>query len=61
MEIFDDSGNAISLEKFSNKGTSGARVLPVKTGTYLVKLTVSQENKSNSVADLDWALVYGYR
>lgn len=68
VEIFDDSGNAVALEKFSTKGTSGARVLPVKTGTYLVKITVEQQkgNKSKQgkgagSGDLNWALVYGYR
>ncbi|MFK5923118.1 MAG: T9SS type A sorting domain-containing protein [Verrucomicrobiota bacterium] len=62
VEVFDESGQAISLEKFSNKGLSGARVLPVKTGTYLIKLTVNQEGAGKEGgADLDWALVYGYR
>jgi len=62
VDIFDESGQAVSLERFSDKGLSGARVLPVKTGTYLIKLTVNRE--SNAVSDgeeLDWALVYGYR
>jgi len=62
VEIFDDSGNAVALEKFTTKGTSGARVLPVKTGTYLVKITVGQQGgKGSSGGVLDWALVYGYR
>jgi len=62
VEIFDGSGNPVSLEKFSNKGMSGARVLPVKTGTYLVKITLGeQKEKRSSARELDWALVYGYR
>lgn len=62
VEIFDAAGNAVALEKFSSKGTSGARVLPVKTGTYLVRITVDQQKgKGPSGGDLDWALVYGYR
>ncbi len=62
VEIFDEAGHAISLERFSDKGLSGARVLPVKTGTYLIKLTVSrQDAAANGGRDLDWALVYGYR
>ena len=62
VEIFDGSGNPVSLEKFSNKGMSGARVLPVKTGTYLVKITLGEQNeKRSSARELDWALVYGYR
>lgn len=62
VEIFDGSGNPISLEKFSNNGMSGARVLPVKTGTYLVKITLAEQSeKKSSAGELDWALVYGYR
>ncbi len=62
VEIFDEEGNAVTLEKFSKEGTSGARVLPVKTGTYLVKISVSQhQGKEAKGGDLDWALVYGYR
>ena len=62
VEIFDAGGNAVALEKFSNKETSGARVLPVKTGTYLVKITVEQQkDKGAGSGDMDWALVYGYR
>lgn len=62
VEIFDEGGIAVALEKFSNKKTSGARVLPVKTGTYLVKITVEQQkDKGAGNGDMDWALVYGYR
>ena len=62
VEVFDLNGNAVALEKFSNKATSGARVLPVSTGTYLVRITVGQqEGKGSGGTDLDWALVYGYR
>jgi len=62
VEIFDDGGNTVALEKFSKKGTSGARVLPVKTGTYLVKISVSRKKgKEAKGGDLNWALVYGYR
>lgn len=66
MEVFDEEGHAISLERFCDKGLSGARVLPVKTGTYLIKLSVTQaeegkKTKQSKSTDLDWALVYGYR
>ncbi|MCF6311215.1 MAG: hypothetical protein L3J39_02070 [Verrucomicrobiales bacterium] len=74
MEVFDEEGHAISLERFSDKGLSGARVLPVKTGTYLIKLSVTRtaktkkqqvkkvkKTKQSKSADLDWALIYGYR
>ena len=62
VEIFDESGQAVSLERFADKGLSGARVLPVKTGTYLIKLSLGKGKESaGDGGDLDWALVYGYR
>lgn len=60
VEIFDDSGTLVSLEEFSDKGVAGARVLPVKTATYLVKIAAAQENKA-AAGEIDWALAYGYR
>jgi len=60
VEIFDGNGDLVSLEKFSDRGISGARVLPVKTATYLVKITAAEGNKS-AVGEIDWALAYGYR
>lgn len=74
MEVFDQEGHAVSLERFHDEGLSGARVLPVKTGTYLIKLSVThsvkgkeqqtrkvEKAKQGKSPDLDWALVYGYR
>ena len=55
--VFDSKGNSVSLESFSRDGKSGVRVLPNKTGTYFIRVTVtSTEHK-----ELDWGLVYGYR
>ena len=55
--VFDDMGNSISLETFSKDGKAGARVLPKKTGTYFIRVTV----KSKDYKKLDWGLIYGYR
>lgn len=60
VEIFDEKGNAVSLEKFSDKGVSGARVLPVKTATYLVKIEADKGYKV-AAGEIEWALAYGYR
>jgi hypothetical protein len=58
VEIFDSEGTSVGLEKFSKGQTAGVRVLPQKTGTYYLRVTVtSKENEPI----LDWALVYGYR
>ena len=62
VEVFDALGQAVSLERFMEKGVSGARVLPEKTGAYLIKLTLESKLKNEKERDsLDWTLVYGYR
>ena len=55
--VFDSKGNSVSLESFSRDGMSGVRVLPKKSGTYFIRVTVS----SSQHDELDWGLVYGYR
>lgn len=55
--VFDSKGNLVSLESFSKDGKSGVRVLPKKSGTYFIRVTVS----STQHDELDWGLVYGYR
>jgi hypothetical protein len=55
--VFDGKGNSVSLESFSKEGKSGVRVLPNKTGTYFIRVTVN----STKHKELDWGLVYGYR
>ena len=59
LEIFDAEGNAVGIERFSEGKTAGVRVLPSKSGTYFLRVTV--KSKKETEATLDWALVYGYR
>ncbi|MCB1078817.1 MAG: T9SS type A sorting domain-containing protein [Verrucomicrobiae bacterium] len=58
VEIFDADGNSVGLESFSKDNAAGVRVLPQKTGTYYLRVTVT--SKANEPV-LDWAMVYGYR
>lgn len=58
VEIFDSDGTVVSLETFSANGRAGARVLPTKTGSYLIQVTVVV---NGGLAKPDWALIYGYR
>jgi hypothetical protein len=58
VEIFDSEGTSVGLEEFSKGQTAGVRVLPQKTGTYYLRVTVTSKE---SEPILDWALVYGYR
>ena len=55
--VYDDKGNSVSLEVFSRDGQAGVRVLPKKTGTYFVRVTIL----STQFKEIDWGLVYGYR
>jgi hypothetical protein len=58
IEIFDSVGTVVSLETFSADGKAGARVLPAKTGSYLIQVTVEAKG---GIGKPDWALIYGYR
>jgi hypothetical protein len=58
VEIFDSEGMSVGLESFSKGQMAGVRVLPQKTGTYYLRVTVTSKDKEPT---LDWALVYGYR
>ena len=59
LEIFDTDGNSVAIESFSKGQTAGVRVLPSKTGTYFLRVTI--KSKKGTDATLDWGLVYGYR
>ena len=76
VDIFDIEGNPVSLESFQKDSYAGARALPRKTATYLIRVIVSyDEEKAAEIAEefpgvegvgefggmLDWGLVYGYR
>lgn len=56
--IFDSAGSSVALETFSADGKAGARVLPAKTGSYLIQVTVTSKG---GIGKPDWALIYGYR
>ena len=58
VEIFDAEGDSVGLETFSNANTAGVRVLPSKTGSYYLRVTVKSKTGEDS---LDWAVAYGYR
>ena len=76
VDIFDIDGNPVSLESFQKDSYAGARTLPEKTATYLIRVIASyDEEKAAEIAKefpgvesvgtfsgtLDWGLVYGYR
>lgn len=57
IEVYDDKGNAIAVEKTEGKFTAGARVTPAKTGSYYILVKIECEDEEL----IDWALVYAYR
>lgn len=76
VDIFDIEGNPVSLESFQKESYAGARALPEKTATYLIRVIVSYDEEeaarinaefpaAEGVGEftgmLDWGLVYGYR
>lgn len=61
LEIFDGEGNPVGIESYTKEQTAGVRVLPAKTGTYFLRITVKSKSPDSPSSPLDWALVYGYR
>ncbi len=76
VDIFDIEGNPVSLESFQKDSYAGARALPEKTATYLIRVIVSYDEAvaakiaaeypaADGVGEfsgmVDWGLVYGYR
>ena len=57
VEIYDAKGNKVTLEKKSGTDFAAARVVPAKTGTYLVVFRID----GKTTEEIDWALVYGWK
>lgn len=62
VNVYDSSGKSIAVEKIKRKkGMGGVRVLPQKTGTYVVVITVDSRHAEVHREKVGWALAYGYR
>ncbi|MFT5466166.1 MAG: hypothetical protein ACI8UO_001264 [Verrucomicrobiales bacterium] len=57
IEVYDDKGNSVTVERTEEGFTAGARVTPAKTGSYYILIKIESED----VDMVDWALVYAYR
>lgn len=57
IEVYNSAGEAVSVEKKQNAQWASSRVTPAQTGSYYILVKV----ESLTQANLDWALVYGYR
>ncbi len=57
VHIYDKDGKLVDSESFQKTRYSGARVIPKRTGTYYVIVTVESAKEERS----SWGLAYGYR
>ncbi len=57
VSIYDDSGKLVNVQNLQELNMASARVLPPKTGTYLIMISVEAEDAEV----VDWALAYGFR
>lgn len=60
LEILDEAGESIVVEDFSREAAAGARVLPKRSGVYVIRLVPGEGSGAES-GGVGWALVYGYR
>ena len=56
IEVYDAKGQKVSVEKKTAKDSMSVRVIPAKTGTYRVVFKITGMD-----AEMDWALVYGWK
>ena len=57
VSIYDAEGKLVQVESLSETNKASARVLPPKTGTYVILISVEAEEAEVA----DWALAYGFR
>lgn len=57
IHVYDDTGKLVDVEAFEKDHTAGVRVVPKKTGTYLIRVVV----ESSPEKDNHWSVVYGFK
>ena len=57
VSVYDATGKLVQVESLREMNKASARVLPPKTGTYVVLISVEAEDAEI----VDWALAYGFR
>jgi hypothetical protein len=65
--VFDSDGNAVEIEVLPGNHSKSVRILPPRTGTYVVAFSIGLPG-GDEAAEVDgdagrarWALAYGYR
>jgi hypothetical protein len=57
VHVYDPSGKLADAEAWQQGNKAGAKVVPKKTGTYLIVFSVEQSRARKN----RWALAYGYK
>jgi len=57
VHVYDPSGKLAEVEAWQNGNKAAARVVPKKTGTYLIVFSIEQSRAKKN----RWALAYGYK
>jgi hypothetical protein len=57
VHIYDQEGNLAEVESHQKKHFAAARIIPKRSGTYYVVVTVEASTEERT----PWALAYGYR
>ncbi len=57
VHIYDRDGKLAEVEHFRRGNLAGARIVPTKTGTYYIVVTVEASREERTA----WGLAYGYR
>lgn len=57
VHVYDPSGKIADADSWQKGNMAGARVVPKKTGTYLIVFSIEQSRAKKN----RWALAYGYK
>ncbi len=57
VHVYDEEGKLVDAEAFEKNNSAGVRVVPKKSGSYLIRVVV--ESSPQKVTH--WSMVYGFR
>lgn len=57
IDAYDSKGNKVTVEKKKSGDSASVRILPPKTGTYVIVFSITAKDSGK----IPWALAHGYR
>ncbi len=57
VHVYDEEGKLVDAEAFEKDHTAGVRVVPKKSGSYLIRVVIEKSPKKIT----HWSMVYGFR